>query len=104
MDSNNLVPLSSAIQDFREARRRASMERILARLHGKSSELLSYEDVRQQLHALEKSEEKLEEIAVADIVGSVGRYGDFTRSFLPTKESDVEGESGYDKHAWAASN
>lgn len=90
MDSNELVPLSSAIQDFREARRRASMERILARLRGKSSELLSYEEVRQHLHALEKSNEKLEDIPLAAIVGSVGRYTDFTRSFLPTKESDGE--------------
>jgi len=66
------------------------MERVLARLRGKSSELLSYEEVRQQLHALEKSEEKLEEIPLAAIVGSVGRYADFTRSFLPKKESGME--------------
>lgn len=65
------------------------MERVLARLRGKSSELLSYEEVRQQLHALEKSKEKLEDIPIAGIVGSVGRYTDFTRSFLPTKGSDA---------------
>lgn len=90
MDSNELVPLSSAVQDFRNARRRASMERILSRLRGKSSDLLSYEEVRQQLHALERSAEKLEDIPLDAIIGSVGRYADFTRSFLPTKESDVE--------------
>ena len=90
MDSNGSVPITSAVQDFQDARRRASMERMFSRLRGKSSDLLSYEEVREQLHALEKSEETLEDIPIDAIVGSVGRYLDFTRSFLPTKESDLD--------------
>mgnify|MGYP007111984754 CR=1 FL=1 len=40
-----------AVADFREARRRASMEQIVARLRGESVDLLSYEDVRKKLRA-----------------------------------------------------
>jgi nucleotide-binding universal stress UspA family protein len=77
-----------AIDDFRQARRRAAMERIMARLTGRSADLLSYEEVRQKLKAWASKGVSLREIPLDAIVGSVGRYADFTRSFLPTKDSD----------------
>ena len=80
--------LSMAVQDFRRARRKASLEQILARLTGKTTDLLSYEDVREKLHAMQGGMQKLREIPLDAIVGSVGRYEDFTRSFLPRKDSD----------------
>jgi nucleotide-binding universal stress UspA family protein len=77
-----------AIEDFKRARRKAGTEEILARLRGKSASLLRYEEVRQRLLATESHEKYLEEIPLDAIVGSVNRYTDFTRSFLPRKESD----------------
>jgi len=59
----------------------------MARLTGRSTELLSYEKVRRSLRAHEQSSEQLEDIPLDAIVGSVGRYKDFTRSFLPKQES-----------------
>jgi len=88
MDEN--AGLYAAIEDFRSARRQAALEQIVARLTGKSVDLLSYEDVREKLRVKGQSEKGLHEIPLDAIVGSVGRYGDFTRSFLPRKDSDED--------------
>ncbi len=82
--------LVSAIEDFRRARRQATIQQIIGRLTGKSADLLSYDDVRRKLGARESAGRRLEEIPLDAIVGSVGRYSDFTRSFLPRRDSDEE--------------
>lgn len=81
---------AAALKDFHEARRRAAMEAIIARLTGKSDHLLSYEDVRRKLKARGGAVRGLQDIPLDAIVGSVGRYSDFTRSFLPKRDSDRE--------------
>ena len=78
----------AAIADFRAARQRAALQAILARLTGKSIALLSYEVVARQLKAGGSAARGLQEIPLEAIVGSVGRYGDFTRTFLPQQDSD----------------
>ncbi len=88
-DLSNLS-LSSAVRDFRHARREAAMQEIVARLTGKSADLLSFEDVRRKLKAKSSGSQELKEIPLDAIVGSVGRYSDFTRSFLPRQDSDQE--------------
>jgi len=80
--------LSQAVIDFRRARRKASLEKIFARLSKRSADLLSYKEVRQKLKAVESGRRELKEIALDSIIGSVGRYTDFTRSFLPQRDSD----------------
>lgn len=77
-----------ALEDFRRARLKASLQDVIARLTGSSTELLSYDDVRKQLRAVESPVKQLKEIPVNAIVGSVGRYHDFTRDFLPRTDSD----------------
>ena len=79
-----------ARDDFRQARRRGDLEALLARLTGKSAELLCYTDVRQKLQGTETSGRTLKDIPLDAIVGSVGRCGDFTRTFLPQRDSDEE--------------
>lgn len=81
---------TSAVGDFRRARNRAALQEILERLTGKSTELLSYEDVRQKLRATGVVSHSLREIPLDAIVGSVGRYNDFTRNFLPKLDSDQD--------------
>lgn len=85
---NQELQLESAAKDFRQARRRAAVEQIMAFLTGKSADLLSFEEVRKQLKATGASVRGLKEIPLDAIVGSVGRYNDFTRSFLPRRDSD----------------
>jgi nucleotide-binding universal stress UspA family protein len=79
-----------AVADFHDARRRASLEQLVARLRRRSADLLSYEDVRRQLRATETHGVELKDIPLDAIVGSVGRYSDFTRSFLPRHDSNEE--------------
>jgi len=80
---------SSAIADFHRARRQAALQQIMARLTGRPADLLSYEEVRRKLKARESGGAKLEDVPLDAIVGSVGRYSDFTRSFLPRRDSDA---------------
>lgn len=81
---------ASAIQDFQRARDQAALQELLGRLTGKPTELLSYEEVRQVIRASGIVSRSLQEIPLDAIVGSVGRYNDFTRSFLPRQDSDKE--------------
>lgn len=72
-----------AIQDFRRARNQALIRGLFARLSGEHTELLSYDEVLSRLRLLGSSESGLKVIPLEAIVGSVGRYNDFTRDFLP---------------------
>jgi nucleotide-binding universal stress UspA family protein len=70
------------------------MQQLLSRLSRKSVDALSYDQVRQALkiarHLPDQKAPELRDIPLDAIVGSVGRYSDFTRSFLP-KETVDEG-------------
>jgi hypothetical protein len=67
------------------------MQDMLADLSGRSGNLLSFEQVQQDLHLDEPAEEvRLEEIPIDKIVGSVGRYRDFNRAFLPRAQIDPQ--------------
>lgn len=89
MQGQDLI-MAAALRDFREARRQAALEDLKARLTGRSDDLLSYEDVRRLLKPDRMSRQGLQEIPLDAIVGSVGRYNDFTRSFLPRRDSNRE--------------
>jgi nucleotide-binding universal stress UspA family protein len=85
---DNLYKFRAAIQDFQHARQRASIQEALARVTGRSNALLSYEDVAKKLKLQNRTERGFQNIPLAAIVGSVGRYTDFTRTFLPLQNSD----------------
>ena len=76
----------SSLQDFRRARSQAKLKQLVARVTGESTELLSYEEVRRKLRAYASSDRGLRDIPLDAIVGSVGRYNDFTRDFLPRQD------------------
>lgn len=80
----------SSIRDFEEAHFQAALRDVLARLTRRSQDLLSYEEVAEQLHLTERSEVGIRTIPIAAIVGSVGRASDFTRDFLPRRPKDME--------------
>ena len=86
----NKINYHSALQDFNEARLKGSLQEALARLTGKSNELLSYDEVAQKLKLRARSDRGIQEIPVNAIVGSVGRYTEFTRTFLPRKPEDQD--------------
>ncbi|RLT38382.1 MAG: universal stress protein, partial [Chloroflexi bacterium] len=77
-----------ALGQFRSARLAADLERLWARLTGKPADLLPFEEVRAYVKANTPRQRVRKTIPLASIVGSVGRYQDFTRSFLPKRDSD----------------
>jgi nucleotide-binding universal stress UspA family protein len=86
-----MVPTKeAAIDDFTRARRRADLEKIVASFTGKSADLLSFEEVRKNVRGVRGNRKVLKDVPLDSIVGSVGRYEDFTRDFLPRKDSDKE--------------
>ena len=89
----NQLRVQMAIRDFQAARQRASVQEILARFSGKSTQLLSYDEVAEKLKLRIRTERGVQHIPIDAIVGSVGRDTDFTRAFLP--------RSAVDKQRWA---
>lgn len=78
-------------ETFNAARRRGFIQDVLADLSGRSDNLLSFADVRDQLRLSEPIDDvTLEEIPLDKIVGSVGRYRDFNRAFLPRAHIDPQ--------------
>lgn len=73
----------SAHWEFDRLRTRATFQELLAQLTNKPVDLLSYEEVRDKLGLREGVYRGLKDIPLDKIVGSVGRYRDFTRTFLP---------------------
>ncbi len=62
----------------------------MARVTGRPVELLAYEEIARQLHVTGQSDRGLQEVPLEAIVGSVGRYADFTRTFLPRRDENVQ--------------
>jgi nucleotide-binding universal stress UspA family protein len=89
----HFVLLYRALRDFRSMRRRADIEALMARLRGRSANLLSYDDVRKKLKVSGGADRGVQDIPLDAIVGSVDRYDDFSRTFLPRRDNDA--------HRWA---
>ena len=92
MSRNQFSPnYQVALRDFQKARQQAAVQQLMARLRGESNDLLCYDTVRQQLKATGPPIQKgLQEIPLDKIIGSVGRFEDFTRGFLPKKDGNQE--------------
>jgi nucleotide-binding universal stress UspA family protein len=87
---NDQEGIRRALQDFREARRQAALQEVMSRFTGKSDKLLSFDEVSYKLKAGSGVDKGLQEIPLKAIIGSCGRYEDFTRNFLPRYGSDKE--------------
>ncbi|HKZ86807.1 MAG TPA: hypothetical protein VJ793_24510 [Anaerolineae bacterium] len=72
--------------DFRRVRLRAFFHDVLARLSGRQNRLLSFDEVKQSLRLGGPVYRGTQPVPVAQIVGSVDRYRDFDREFLPTQD------------------
>jgi hypothetical protein len=72
-----------ARDDFDKAYRKAFFRKLTAFLNRNSNELLEYDEVRRQLPFQGQHDMGMQTIPLDKIVGSVGRYRDFDRAFLP---------------------
>jgi hypothetical protein len=75
--------------DFTRARRRARLRALGARIRREhtSNRLLSFDDVRRERVANNRLYRGTRVVEVDEIIGSVGRWRDFDRSFLPARAS-----------------
>jgi hypothetical protein len=83
MDPDSSLAIAEAARHFQKARMQAFWQEVWALLRGKSIDLLGFEEVKHRLRLRDERYLGLKEIELDKIVGSVGRYKDFTRSFLP---------------------
>ena len=81
---------SRAESDYRRVRNRALFGDILARLLGRTNRLLSFDAVKQSLQLGGPIYRGTRPVPVAQIVGSVDRYRDFDREFLPMQDRTAD--------------
>jgi nucleotide-binding universal stress UspA family protein len=79
-----------AVDDFRRARGKARLHQLWAEVTGQSKELLHFDDITRTMRSIGQSSKGLHNIPVDAIVGSVNRYQDFDRDFLPLHDEDKE--------------
>jgi hypothetical protein len=73
----------SIFSDFEKARQKQTFFRIISILRNEENELFSFDDVRSILKPKSSTYKGVIPIRVSYIVGSEGRYNDFSRLFLP---------------------
>jgi hypothetical protein len=80
-------PISEqARTDFQRARFKAFMNRVWATLSGKPSTLLSYDDIKEKLRIGGPIYRGVQTVRVDQIAGSLNRYHEFDRVFLPASD------------------
>jgi hypothetical protein len=72
---------------FDAARRAALMSDLLGILRGRPTDLLPFEEVREELHLRSFTDRGVMEVPLRQIAGSLGRERDFNRAFLPRNEA-----------------
>lgn len=83
MDPESAISTAESSRHFSQARMGAFWQEVWSFLTGRSIDLLRFEEVRNRLRLRDERNLGLQEIPLDKIVGSVGRYRDFTRTFLP---------------------
>jgi hypothetical protein len=80
-------PFSSQIQaDFSRARWKSFVHDILAALKGEKNTLLSYDEVKEKLRIGGPIYRGMQTVQVAQIAGSLNRYHEFDKAFLPKND------------------
>jgi hypothetical protein len=72
-----------SIADFNAARTKAVFRELLALLTGRPNKLLAYDEVREKLRLGGPIYRGVQTVPLRQIVGSVNRYTEFDRAFLP---------------------
>jgi hypothetical protein len=90
-DEGNPNAIVAAKELYLQARIQGMREDWYNRLRGKPADLIPFEEVAGVLRAFRHRQlTELRSIPLDKIVGSVGRYRDFTRSFLPRESIGVQ--------------
>src|SRR3989304_1555280 len=92
-------PRDLSAGDFRRARLRSLVNLVRSALSGRPRSLLAFDQVRERLHLGGPMYRGVRSVPLARIVGSVDRYRDFDRLFLPT-QSHTENRWRSIQRAW----
>jgi hypothetical protein len=76
--------------DFQRALRKSFINRIWDSLSGERTTLLSYDDIKEKLHIGGPIYRGVQTVRVDQIAGSLNRYHEFDRVFLPSTEKLAE--------------
>jgi hypothetical protein len=80
---SNVYHESVARERYTRNVRKAQMQDLLGLVTGTNTKLVNFEEVTKQLGIRQEVGQRIEVVPVDKIVGSIGRYTDFTREFLP---------------------
>jgi hypothetical protein len=72
--------------DFQRARFKAFMNRVWGSLSGQRTTLLSYDEIKEKLHIGGPMYRGMQTVRVDQIAGSLNRYHEFDRIFLPASD------------------
>ena len=87
---------SSALQKYRRNVNKAQMADLLSLITGENTDLVRYDEVAKRLKARQQIDMGTQNVPLDQIIGSVGRYHDFTRSFLPRANVNADRWSNLD--------
>lgn len=79
-----------AKEKYRRTAVRAQIADLFGLISGENTDLVSYDEVAKRLHAHQQISMGTQMVRLDRIVGSVGRYRDFTRTFLPRSGANAE--------------
>ncbi len=85
MEDSSRVAMYDSQENWSRARREAMIQKVICTFKNCTVDLISFEDVRTRLHLNQKLCRGIQNIELARIRGSVGRYKDFTSAFLPRR-------------------
>jgi hypothetical protein len=90
VDQDSVHVRSQASRDYSRARMLAFWDSLLGVVTKRETELLNFEEVKAKLRLHNQRSLGLRNVPLDKIVGSVGRYQDFTRKFLPKSSVNKE--------------
>lgn len=90
---------NASIERFEKARRQAAIEQVTALIRGRDTRMLPFDAIRSYLRQQNPLYRGIMDVPIKQVVGSVGRYKEFTRQFLPLDDSIQERWIGVDSLA-----
>jgi hypothetical protein len=86
-DADRFDPVANQTDvDWGQARRKVLYQRVVCAISQCSVDMMSFKQVKERLRLGNPHNRGLQSIALAQVKGSVGRYEDFTSTFLPRQD------------------
>jgi hypothetical protein len=79
----SVCPYQTGQERYYRSVTKATVADLWGRITGKETNLVCFDMVAKRLHCHQQTVKGIQEVPLAQIVGSVGRASDFTRTFLP---------------------